>query len=212
MSRHGLSLAQALPGELPRGERVLWCGGPDGAALARYALHLRKLAVYFVLLLAWRLLAVWRDGAGADAAVSAAVTTTLLAACVLGAAWLYARYSARTTQYTITDQRIVIRTGIALSIAVNLPFAKVASADVRRRADGGGDIVLTLAEDARVGYVILWPSVKPLHFARPLPMLRALRNVDPVAEVLGTALARHAAVAGAADTTRTAPHGALAAG
>lgn len=207
-----MSVAQALPGELPRGERVLWCGGPDGAALARHALHLRKLAVYFVLLLAWRLLAVWKDGFTMDAAVSATLTTVLLSACVLAAAWLYARYSARLTQYTITNERIVIRTGIALSIAVNLPFTKIASADVRRRADGGGDIELTLTNDARVGYVLLWPNVKPLRFARPVPMLRALRRVDPVADVLANALTRHAGTGAATAGDKATPDGALAAG
>ena len=207
-----MTVAQALPGQLPRGERVLWCGGPDGGALARYALHVRKLAIYFVLLLAWRLLAVSRDGFTMDAAVNAAVTTVVLAACVLAALWLYARYSARLTQYTITDERIVIRTGIALSIAVNLPFAKIASADVRRRDDGGGDIVLTMAEDTRVGYAILWPNVKPLHFAHPKPMLRALRNVEPVAGVLAAALARHAGASAAPSGAGATPNGALANG
>ena len=174
MSGHGLTMPRGLPGELPRGERVLWCGGPDATELGRHALHLRKLAVYFALLLAWRLYAVWLDGFTVAAARSATVTTVLLAAFVLGALWVYSRVSARSTQYTITNERIVIRTGVALAIAVNLPCSTIASADVRQRADGGGDIVLTLLEGTRAGYAILWPSVKPFHLAHPRPMLRAL--------------------------------------
>ncbi|MEL6447496.1 MAG: photosynthetic complex putative assembly protein PuhB [Pseudomonadota bacterium] len=182
----------APPSEIPPGERVLWVGGPDTGAMARYALHWRKVAVYFVLLLAWRLLAVWRDGAGGDAALSATVTTVLLGAAVLGALWLFARASARATQYTITEERVVIRTGVALSIAVNLPFKQIASADVRRRDNGGGDIELALVEGARAGYLVLWPNAKPFHFARPVPMLRALPVVDHVAVLLGEALRQHA--------------------
>lgn len=180
------------PSEIPPGERVLWVGGPDAGTLARHAMHLRKFAVYFVLLLAWRVLGVSRDGLGLDAALSAATTTSLLGAVVLAALWLFARASARSTQYTITAERIVIRTGVALSIAVNLPFRQIASADVRRREDGGGDIELSLVAGARAGYLILWPSAKPFHFARPVPMLRALPSVDPVASVLAEALQQHA--------------------
>ncbi|MEO1320055.1 MAG: photosynthetic complex putative assembly protein PuhB [Pseudomonadota bacterium] len=182
----------APPSEIPPGERVLWVGGPDTGGVARFALHWRKFAVYFVLLLAWRLMAVWRDAAGAEAAQSAAVTTMLLGACVLAALGLFARASARSTQYTITEERIVIRTGVALSIAINLPFQQIESADVRRRKDGGGDIELALVPGARAGYLILWPSAKPFHFAQPVPMLRALAAVDHVALLLGEALRQHA--------------------
>ena len=52
-----MTTRESLPGALPPDERVLWCGGPGGAQLARYALHVRKFAVYFALLLGWRLLA-----------------------------------------------------------------------------------------------------------------------------------------------------------
>ncbi len=212
MSSHGLTMPQGLPGELPRGERVLWCGGPDTTALGRHALHIRKLAVYFALLLAWRLYAVWHDGFTIEAARSATITTVLLAAFVLGALWVYARVSARSTQYTITNERIVIRTGVALSISVNLPFSRIVSADVRRRANGGGDIVLTLEEGDRAGYAILWPSVKPFHLMHPRPMLRALPRVEPVAQLLAAALASHAGASAAAPEEAAAPDGALAAG
>ncbi len=212
MSSHGLTMPQGLPGELPRGERVLWVGGPDAAALGRHALHLRKLAVYFALLLAWRLYAVWHDGYTFEAARSATITTVLLAAFVLGALWVYSRVSARSTQYTITNERIVIRTGVALSIATNLPFSRIVSADVRRREEGGGDIVLALEAGDRAGYAILWPSVRPFQLMHPQPMLRALPRVEPVAALLAAALASHAGTAAAEAEEAATPDGALAAG
>ena len=188
MSRAGLTLAQAMPGELPRGERVLWCGGPDATALTRYAMHTRKVAVYFALLLVWRQVGIWQSGLGFDAALTSARTTLLLAALAIGILMLYGRSAARQTLYTITNRRVVIRSGVALSIAVNLPFSKIERVDVKRREDGGGDIALTLARDARAGYAVLWPSARPLRILRPVPLLRALADVDPVAKVLGEAL------------------------
>ena len=149
MSMPKAPLTQDFPAALPTGERALWRGGPGIAGLARHALHVRKLAVYFGLLAVWRLIAVWRDGFSIDAATNALVTTGLLAFAVIAALALYARYSARSTSYSITTERVVIRTGIALPITVNLPFSKIASVDVRRRANGSGDIELTLNEGAR---------------------------------------------------------------
>ena len=43
-----------LPERLPAGERILWQGSPDFRALARNAFHLRKLALYFSVLLVAR--------------------------------------------------------------------------------------------------------------------------------------------------------------
>ncbi|MEM7610482.1 MAG: photosynthetic complex putative assembly protein PuhB [Pseudomonadota bacterium] len=191
MSMPKAPLTQDFPAALPTGERALWRGGPGIAGLARHALHLRKLAVYFALLAVWRLIAVWRDGFSIDAATNALVTTGLLAFAVIAALALYARYSARSTSYSITTERVVIRTGIALPITVNLPFSKIASVDVRRRANGSGDIELTLNEGERASYVILWPSAKPFRFLRVRPMLRALDNVDPIADLLSDALRSH---------------------
>ena len=44
------------PEPLPAGERVLWEGKPDRAALARHAFHVQGLSVYFVVVIsAWAL-------------------------------------------------------------------------------------------------------------------------------------------------------------
>ena len=42
---HEFEAEYGLPEPLPRGERLLWQGGPDGSTLAREALHWRKLAI-----------------------------------------------------------------------------------------------------------------------------------------------------------------------
>ena len=190
MSDQSGDMTLGIPRGLPSDERPLWSGGPDSRLLARRGLHLRKLAVYFVALLTLRLAIVWKDGFAWDIAWSVTLTTTLLALSVLAIVRLYASASARSTTYTITTERIVIRTGIALPISINLPFTKIVSVDVRTDGDGG-DIELTLEQGAKVGYLILWPSAKPLHFGRVRPMLRALASVSKPASVLGDALAKH---------------------
>ena len=190
MTQRPVNMLEGVPRGMPVDERPLWRSGPDGARLARSALHIRKLAIYFVGLLAWRYLVVWRDGFTLETFIDVTITTVVLAVCVLLLVRLYAYASARSTSYTVTTERIVIRTGIALSIAVNLPFSKIASVDVRKDGDGG-DIELTLVEGAKVGYLILWPSAKPLYFKKVRPVLRALASVELPVSVLGEALAQH---------------------
>ncbi|MEN7341994.1 MAG: photosynthetic complex putative assembly protein PuhB [Pseudomonadota bacterium] len=190
MTQRPADMLEGVPRGMPRDERPLWRSGPDGARLAKTALHIRKLALYFVGLLLWRYLVVWRDGFSFETFVDVTITTVLLAMGVLLLVRLYAYASARSTSYTVTSERIVIRTGIALSIAINLPFSKIASVDVRRDGEGG-DIELTLVEGAKVGYLILWPSAKPLYFKKVRPVLRALASVELPVRVLGEALAQH---------------------
>ena len=57
-----------LPERPPEGEEILWQGRPDWWGLALRVCHIRKVAIYFAVLVAWRgATALW-DGAGASAA------------------------------------------------------------------------------------------------------------------------------------------------
>lgn len=188
MSDQKGDMTLGIPRGIPTGERPLWSGGPDAKRLTTSALHVRKLAVYFVLLLAWRLANVWRDGFSLDVALNVTLTTALLAFVVLAAARLYAAASARSTTYTITNRRIVVRTGIALPISINVPFEQIDSVDVLRDGEGG-DVEITLVEGAKVGYVILWPSSKSFNSSKTRPVLRALASVEVPVGVLSDALA-----------------------
>ena len=49
-------------------------------------------------------------------------------------------------------------------------------------------VSLTIAEDARVSYLVLWPHVRPWHLLRPEPMLRCIPDADKAAEILSAAL------------------------
>jgi hypothetical protein len=183
-----------LPAALPPGERILWQGRPHWPSLARHAFHVRLVAGYFALLGLWRGLAAYEDGAGATDVALALLTPAAIGALVIAAAAAVAWYAARTTRYTITTRRVVMRIGMALTVSVNLPFAVVAKADLRRHRDGTGDISLALLPPARASFVVFWPHARPWHFRRPQPMLRGLSDPDAVAQILSRALAAAASM------------------
>ena len=61
-----------LPAPLPVGERVIWQGKPSFTGLALRSFHIREVAIYFGLLLVWRLWSNWsQDMAAGDATISA---------------------------------------------------------------------------------------------------------------------------------------------
>ena len=107
-------------------------------------------------------------------------------------AWL----GSRSSVYTVTDKRVVMRIGIVLSISFNLPYRMIESVGLRANADATGDIVLALsATHDRIAYVHLWPHARPWRVKRTEPMLRAVPNAALVARVLSNALAQQAGLA-----------------
>lgn len=169
---------RGLPGDLPPGERILWQGGPEWRTFARSALHTRWVGLYFAAMAALALLSGSLGGLLAAAASAAAVTGLLS---------LFAVLVARTTVYTITNRRVVLRVGVALQKCINLPLAVIGSAELRSLTGGHGDIVLVPNAVHRLGYAMLWPHARPLKIGRPQPMLRALPDAANVADVLARA-------------------------
>ena len=188
-----------LPERLPDGERVLWQGAPRWQALARRAFHVRVIALYFVALAVWSGASAFAEGADAGTLALDTLWLALVASLPLGTLLAMALFSARTTLYTITDRRLVLRVGVALPMAVNIPLGAVASAGVRRCADGTGDIALSLLPSHRASFVALWPHARPWRFSKPEPLLRGLADADAAAKALATALAASAAREPAAE-------------
>ncbi|KQW74198.1 MULTISPECIES: photosynthetic complex putative assembly protein PuhB [unclassified Methylibium] len=198
---HDFEPAYGLPELLPAGERLLWQGAPQWRVLAREALHVRKLAAYFGLLLAWRAVVVLGDGGGLAAVALSWLWMLPLAALALGLLTTLAWLIGRTSVYSVTDRRVVMRIGIVLTITFNLPYRTIESAGLRTNPDGSGDITLTLAPAERIAYLHLWPHVRPWKVARTEPMLRALPDARHVAQLLSSALAASAGVAPATMPT-----------
>ena len=168
-----------LPGHLPPGERIVWQGSPDWKALARTAFHTRAIAIYFVILTVISAVLAQSDG------VYLGVGMTIVVGSI-GVALLHALAwgSAKTTIYTLTNRRIVLRIGMAVPKCVNLPLTQVASIDLAARADGTGDLPLMLIGAPKLGYLALWPHARPWRVSTPQPMLRSVPNAAVVAALV----------------------------
>jgi Bacterial PH domain len=192
---HEFEAAPGLPEPLPAGERLLWQGSPDWRVLARDAMHLRALAIYFGVLLIWRGATVAGGGGTLLETAEAVLWLLPLAALAVALLGLLAWLVGRTSVYTITDKRVVMRVGVVLSITFNLPYSQIEAASLRSNADGSGDLSLLLNDADRIALMHLWPHARPWQIKRTQPMLRALRDVRPVAAMLSTALAESAGLA-----------------
>jgi hypothetical protein len=180
---------RGLPENLPQGEQMLWQGAPDWRAIAGQVFHIRLIAAYFGLMIVWRIATAFTGEVPPLQAAIGALWLAGLAGLCCGILAFLAWATARTTVYTLTSERLVMRIGIALPITFNIPFGKIESAAARIGADGVGDIPLTLIKGEKIAYAALWPHVRPWRMKRPEPMLRAIPNADAVAETLARALA-----------------------
>jgi hypothetical protein len=181
---HEFEAAPGLPEPLPAGEHILWQGSPDWRMLGNDAFHLKTLSIYFALMVGLQAVMSWEPALGITKNLLSLLTSTLLAAVALGLLALTAWFSARTTLYTITDKRIIMRVGIVLTLTFNLPLSRIDAAQIKNSKDGKGDIALDLQGPDRIAYLHLWPHARPWHLKQPQPMLRALPEVAQVASLL----------------------------
>ncbi len=194
-----------LPERPPQGEDILWQGAPDWRLLAWRAFHVREVAIYFAVLIAAQPVLALMQGTPLAATLSPMLWLALaggLAGLILT---VLARLSAKATLYTVTNRRVVLRIGVALDMAINLPFGLITGADLKLYADGKGDLPLELADGERVSWLLLWPHVRPWRISRPQPMLRAIPEAEMAGQVLSEALAAYAGQARPARVTASAP-------
>lgn len=174
---------EGLPEVPPEGERILWQGKPDWWALANEALLLRWVAIYFGFLALWRGLAGWLS-VDAERGIAAAAWLIGLGALACGLLALIAWVQARATVYTITNRRVVMRIGAALTVALNLPYRWIGSADLQLRKSGTGTIALDLLGETQFSYLVCWPHVRPWHMKRTQPALRCIPEAEMVAGLI----------------------------
>lgn len=177
-----------LPGPLPTGETVLFAAKPTFGSLLLHLFHIRIVGValaIFALIPAWRLL----DAGGSLAQV---MLSPLLMApfifAVLAILFSCAWVMARTTTYIVTNRRVILLVGWAITRMVNIPLKKIVHAGLRERGGGVTDIAITIDPSAKIGWLALWPHNRLRQFTRPVPMLRALPRGEALAEVLTNAL------------------------
>jgi len=196
---------RGLPEKLPAGERVLWQGAPGWQTLWRRMFHVRFVAAYFAVIIAWKAITSLSEGAPAEgvAITAAKLFAVALVPIVLSA--LYCWGVQRSTIYTITNRRVVMSFGLALPMSVNVPFSRIEAAGLHCNADGSGDIPMRLLAGETMALFMVWPHARPWRMAKVEPMLRGIPRVEEAAGILARALAAHAEMPVPAMPARKAP-------
>lgn len=179
---------RGLPENLPEGEEILWQGQPNWWVLVQESLSFWWVAGYFVLIFAWRTI----GGASTETWVASATAASFflvlgLIVCLLLV--LVSLIQAKATVYTITNKRVAMRIGAALTMTLNLPFKQLHNATLGLRKSGHGSIALEMNPEGGMGfsYILTWPHVLPWKLKEPQPSLRCIPDAKAVAALLAEA-------------------------
>jgi len=177
---------EGLPELLPKGEVILWQGRPNWLRLTIESLNLWWVIGYFGLLAAWRFLSVI-DYMPFGTSISASIPFLFVAAFVglllCGVGYI----QAKETLYTITNRRVVMRIGAALTLTLNLPFTKIDNAAVAKKRGDFGNIAFETSGDTKFSYFVLWPHARSWYFGKPQPTLKCIPDIEKVSSILGEA-------------------------
>ena len=182
---HEFEAELGLPERLPADEQILWQGAPHWKSLGVQVFHLRSLGIYFALMLL--LQASYLSGQSAEWSFKPLIISGFMVAMTLGSLCAWAWWSAKTTLYTITNKRVVMRIGVVYSLTFNLPLKKIVSAHELHRSQGTSDLSLTLQREDRIGWLHLWPHSRPWVINQPEPTLRCIADGASCAEILKSA-------------------------
>lgn len=195
---------RGLPEVPPEGEHILWQGSPDWVQLSWEALSLPWVAGYFLLLAVWRFLAVV-DLMPLGQAIGAMVPFLVLGGIVLGLLVIIGYVQAKATVYTVTNRRVAMRIGAALTVTLNIPYTQIASADLALRKNGTGTIAFDTMGPLRMSYLVCWPHVRPWIMRRTQPALRCIPDAAAIAKLIAEAAEARVSVP---QVERRAPQGA----
>jgi hypothetical protein len=180
---------RGLPENLPEGEHILWQGRPDWWALTKEALSFWWVAGYFAFLFAWRTV----GGAATETWVESATAASfflVLGAIVCAILLIVGVVQAKSTVYTLTNRRVAMRIGAALTMTLNLPFRKIVNANLALRKDGTGTIALEMSREAgelRLSYVDDLAACAAVADEAPEPALRCIPDAAEVARLFADA-------------------------
>ncbi len=125
---------------------------------------------------------------------TAALVTAGLGVVLVGLLYILAWANARSTLYILTDARLIMRIGVAIETRINVPLKQIKAAHFRPRADGHGDIAFELEGERLLTTLLLWPHVRPRHYAMPQPMMRAVPEAAALAQMIAEARAQYGAI------------------
>ncbi len=175
---------RGLPATLPRGEFVLWQGAPAWRAFARQVFKTRIIASLLALGATTRIVLDLSTGTSLSVALGEAGVMLAFGAVGLSILYLLAWFVQKTTVYTITNKRIVMRIGVAIQKTFNVPFAALAGAALKHYPNGTGNLSAALKPGTSIAYMIMWPHVRPWKMAQTEPTLRAIPQAENVARLL----------------------------
>lgn len=179
-----------LPELLPEGEKILWQGKPGWTGIANQVFYAKPVALYCAILLGWVVVSGASSGGGGLLVLQSLGLPLLLIGALFTIIVVLAYGLARSTIYTITNRRVVMRFGLAVPITINLPFSKIETAALKKHGDGTGDIPLSIKGKEKLAWLHLWPHARPWRLTRPEPMLRNLPEAESVAVLLADAMAK----------------------
>lgn len=192
---HELEPVPGLPGHLPEGEEILWQGRPAARLVAKHVLKNRWIAGYFLVLAVWAVLSGIYDGRPAAGIAFSVAVLTALAAILIGMLELFAWAVHKTTLYTVTTRRVVLRFGVAFSMTLNLPFKQLNALALGSLGGSAGNIAIQLLPGHRLSWLVQWPHVRGWRFANVEPSLICLNDAKEAADILALAISQHAALA-----------------
>ena len=141
---------------------------------------------YFVLLTVWRV-GVSSTEASFTVALAHGIPFLVAGLIAGGLLLLIATVQARSTVYTLTNKRVCMRIGAALTMTLNLPYVCIGTGQVALRKSGLGTITFELIGDTRLSYMMTWPHVRPWHMTRTQPAFRAIPDAARVAQIFAEA-------------------------
>jgi Bacterial PH domain len=189
---HEIEPVPGLPGRLPDGEYIVWQGQPDFKTVMTRLLRARWIAGYFAIATLWSVAVGINNSETAWQMLGRVTFIAVCAVVLFGLMALYARAVAKTSLYTLTNRRVVMRVGIALSASFNLPFKQIAGADFRVGKDGSGDVALTLRSGHGLSGSVFFPHQRGGLWRKLSPQLICLTDAKMVAEQLAAQLRAYA--------------------
>ena len=177
---------RGLPERPPEGEVILWQGQPNWLRLSIDSLNVWWVLGYFIFLFVWRFISV-SDLMPIYQAVLVSLPFLALALIVTLLLMLVGYIQANATVYTITNKRVVMRIGAALTVTLNLPFTEIENAAIASGSKDFGTIVIDTKQTTKFSFLVLWPHARAWHFKKPQPSLRCIPDAAQVAKILSNA-------------------------
>ena len=168
---------------IPDGESILWKGKPSLWGFSWNLFGLKWITAYLCIL---SMVAIVRVFVSDFYSAFYMDFLPFFASGVFASIILFGLAAVQTysTVYVITEKRVIIKTGAALSFLISMPFKKIKGVNLQKRRGSIGTISFELFSEKRVPYTSCWPSVRPWKFKKTQPAFSCVGSVDEVATIL----------------------------